>query len=735
MNISKQQFTCSRTLIALAVLAAFGPAYAEDEAAPATVSSVSVGVGVASGDSKDRARFGLYNGLRNDDVNGLVGFQYINRDNASGRWTAIEGNNLGLDSREVGLSVRQLGDWKFNADYSEITRHDPRTINTGDTGLGSTTPTVRLLGAPGTGNDVDLKLKRKAITLSGAKWLGGSLQFEASFKNEDKDGARLWGKGFACASATAPGCGGPTATATGWALLLLPEPINSNIKQAEARLNFSGEKFLVSGGYYGSFYTNSNGSLSPTVPGTLNNALGNPLPLSAGLQNILALPMALPPDNQAHQVYVSGNYRFTTRTAGTFKAAYTHATQNEDFASMNPAFAAAAPAGRTNLGGVMDTTLLQAGLTTRPIDKFNVVANVRYEDRKNKTPIALYNLEGVNRFTNGNPSPKKLNAKLDGTYQLPYNYRATLGTFYESVNHGSVTPTDNIAGISGLRQKTEEWGYRGELRRPISETLTGALGYERSFRHGNSSWLRLNPLPATGVTEVSDTAIFSRTAIFPFIMEDRTRDMLKLSAYWSPMERLSLQFFAQGGHDRFGAPTTKGLRDTSAHMYSVDAAYTLTEAWKATAYWSRSEQSLRVDHSTGYQADLRDISDAMGLGLSGKPTERLQLGGDLSWINEKNVYDQTLDPLASATNQAFLASSGGLPDVTYRLLKLRLFGDYAVQKNASVRLNVIHYRDRLNEWTWGNNGVPFAYSDNTTVTSKTSQNVTFVGLSWIYRFQ
>ncbi len=114
-----------------------------------------------------------------------------------------------------------------------------------------------------------------------------------------------------------------TASATNvvTALLMLPEPVNSTTKQFEAKLNFAGEKLNISGGYYGSFFTNSNGNLTATVPGILNNPFGGTGPLApavaggTSLQNVMQMPTALPPDNQAHQIYVSGNYAFTPTTA------------------------------------------------------------------------------------------------------------------------------------------------------------------------------------------------------------------------------------------------------------------------------------------------------------------------------------------------------------------------------------------------------------------------------------
>ncbi|MGZ5094903.1 MAG: MtrB/PioB family decaheme-associated outer membrane protein [Burkholderiales bacterium] len=741
MSAHKQQhFGFSQTVIALAVLATFSPARAEDDTDAAKLTPpkgfVSVGVGLATGDDKDRARFGMFNGLRNNDVNPLLGFGYFNHDSESGRWITFEGRNLGLDSREVGLSVRQLGDWKFTADYSEITRHDPRTINTGLIGAGTTTPTVQLLPAPGTGYDLDLKLRRKSWNFGGEKWFGGALQAEVNFKTEDKDGARLFGRGFTCPSAAAPSptCGAvlPGGIANQWALLMLPEPINSNIKQVDGKLNWSGSKFFLSAAYYGSFYTNSNGSLTPTVPGTLVNGLGNPVALDPGLRGILQLPMALPPDNQAHQLSLAGNYTFSPKMRVNFKYSYTHATQNDNFLGMG---LTGAPAGRSDLGGIVDTQRAQAGFSAHPMDKLHVHGDVKYVDQNDRTPIALYNLEGTNTFTNEHFSPKKLDAKLEGTYRLPANYNATAGVNYEHEDFGTLTPTTSIAGVTGIRQKLQEWGYRFEVSKLMSETLTGRLSYNASWRSGDSPWLQPNTLPATGVTAVTDAQIYNRTAIFPFIYENRERHKVRLMTNWEPTDRLSLQLFADYGKDRFSAPTDHGLRDTDMAMLSLDATYMLSAAWKMTAYASYGAQTVHAGHSTGYDAALRDRNTNAGLGIIGKPSERFRVGADLLYLYDTLKYDQTQDPAASLANTLFLAEQGGLPDVTYRLLRLKLYGEYAVQKSASIRLDFIHDRSFFNEWTYNFNGVPFIFSDNTILTSKQHQNVSFLGVSYIYRFR
>ena len=118
MHMQKIGQCFSRPLIALAVLAVWSPVQAADDLDISTLTapgkSVSIGVGGTPGaDYNDRARFGLYNGLRPHSVDGLAGFEYIDQNATTGRWINSEGLNLGLNSREIRGSMRQLGDLKI----------------------------------------------------------------------------------------------------------------------------------------------------------------------------------------------------------------------------------------------------------------------------------------------------------------------------------------------------------------------------------------------------------------------------------------------------------------------------------------------------------------------------------------------------------------------------------------------------------------------------------------------
>ena len=756
MKAHNNQGRLYKTLIAAAVAGAFAQAQAQESADVAALtrpdSWLGAGIGVSSGGTRDRSLFGQYNGLRDHSTNVLLDFEYVKRDDATGFWTIGRGRNLGLDNRELGITVQKQGDWRFSADYNQITRHDPRTINSSLQGAGTTTPVVTLLGTPGAGSDINLEMKRKSFNLAGDKWIFPNLQAELNFKTEDKSGARIWGRGYDCASYVCLGQvpttnTGAATTRQRWAILLLPEPVSSNIKQIDGRLTYTTDKLLLTAGYYGSFYTDNNGNLTATVPGTLNNAIGVPSPLSGAaaggtsLQNVLQLPMALWPDNQAHQLYASGSYRFSPIVQSTFKVAYTRATQGEDFGAMG---LTNAPAGRSNLGGVLNTTLGQFGITARPTTKLSLLANVRYEKKDDKTPIALYNIENTATWNNSHISHTKTGGKAEASYQLPANIRGTVGIDYDQIKR-DLPPVDvQIAGLSALRQKTEEITYRGELRRSVSETVTGSVGLSHAKRTG-SDWYNLSTTFLTYGNTYPASTIFTRAGIFPYMFTDRTRDKVKGTIDWVPTEKLSIQFLAEDGTDRYNPPSDMGLRDGSNRIYSVDASYAISEAWKISAYGSRGEQAFRMGQgNSGYLADITDKNTAFGLGLTGKPTGVLEVGGKLAYVRDVSTYRLTTDPspvlggtvtAASVANNVAQAAVG-LPDVTFREIRLNLFAKYAIDKKSDVRLDLVHVSSKLSEWTWSNpaTGQPFTYSDNTTVSINPNQHVTFIGATYIYKF-
>lgn len=731
MNKSISTFRFQRTALALATCAAFS--YAQAQTSPVET-NISIGVANVDATRADRALFNQYNGISYGNTTaGILGIDYsLHKEDAS-TWVQLNGTDLLGDNRELNLVWRSPSHWKFTADYSELVRNDPNQVNTGLIGAGTTNPlVVTLAGGAGTGSNLDLQTKRTNLGLGYSRYITPRMQLAVDLKTEQKKGTRLFGIGMNCPTVSDPACTGTTAINTGWATLMLPEPIDANHTQIEARLSYALDKLRFNVGYYGSFYQNANLSINPSVAGNLYNPVGTALAATAGLLGYLNQAVALPPDNQSHQLDLSGNYDFTDKTRGTFKLAYSTASQDEAFSSANLS------SGRTSLGAKVITTQTQLGITSRPLPQLSLLADLRYLNKDDQTPIALYNNFDVTnpatlRYTNQNLSGKKTNAKLQASWQFNADYRGTLGADYELIDRGTFTASSAIGGVSALRQNTVENGLRAELRRRMSEDLSGSISLSSSQRDG-SIWLKDNGLlGVTPVANPADPANGLTTAIFSPTLANRQRDKVRFYADWMPNKSWTVQVSAEEGTDKYTSPSVYGLSSTRMNQFSLDWAYAVSFRWSLNGYMTTGVQTFNQSRNAGYVMAFENTTSSFGLGFTGKPTNQIEVGGTLAYMDDTNKYTQTLDATADAYTVASLAASGGLPDIVFRQTALKLFGKYALDKKSAVRLDFVHQKSRYNDWAWGNNGVSYTYSDGTTVTQKADQSVNFIGISYIYQ--
>ncbi len=670
------------TATAAALLAVFGSAMAaeaENVSHPSKPeSTISLGAGYVD---RDGARFGQYTGTHKSGAYGLLDADIVMRNDATGTWLRFSGRNLGLDNRELRFEHNRQGDWGYYLDFSQTPRYEPFTVNTAVSGIGTANlriPAVSTAGAP-----MQLKTEREAIGLGFTKWVMGGFDVQVRFRNEEKDGARLFARGN-------PGGVGLFEFA--------PEPINSTTRQLEVTLGYTGEKLQLSGGYYGTTYDNKNTALRFTG--------GN-----AGLSTFT--PIGLPPDNQSHQLHLAGGYNFTSTTRGNFKVAYGRATQNDAFI-----LPAAAGVGRTDLGGQINTTLVQMGITARPLPRLSLLANVRYEDRDDKTPIARYFTGATATSTfNGENEPRSIRStsgKLEASYQLPMSFRLTGGIDYDEKKR-SASPVRVVS----QRDRTDETSYRVELRRSMSDTVTGALAYVHSDRGGS-------PFSTT----VLNNGAAGSNLIAPIHLADRRRDKVRLSVNWDPTEQLGLQFMADEARDDYSARQALGLgpQKGRAQNYSLDVSYAFSDAWQGTAWASynnnRMDQTTAENAAAGqiWAAALRNRGDAFGLGVRGKPMSRLEIGADLSYSDISDEYQQRAITGTARTS---------LPDVSTKQTSLKVFGKYAIDKHSGVRVDYIYDQFRTNDWTWTN----FTYTDGTRLFQDPNQKVHFIGVTYTYRWQ
>jgi MtrB/PioB family decaheme-associated outer membrane protein len=650
---------------------------------------VSAGVGYVNNDNQ---RFGQYTGLTDEDAYLLFDASIARRDDATGTWLRFTGRNVGFDNRLLRFENERQGNWGYFIEFNQIPRFDPYTVNTGLQGIGTTTVTPVTI-APGAGANYEFKTDRDRVSVGFRKALARGLGLQVQLSNEEKEGLRRWGQG----------------TFGTWRFLA--EPIDQTTRQLDATLTYSTEKLQLSGGYYGTSFVNHNQLL--TVGGAT---------LFAG-SNL----MALPPDNQSHQLHLAGGYSFTQATRATFKLAHGTITQDEIFPTTP---VAGAP---SNLDGRIDTTLAEAGLTTRLTPALSLRASLGYENRDDKTPVFRYfpsqnTVGSTNDGTNETRDVETTRGKVDATYRLPMAFSLTGGLEYVEKKRDSA-PVRSV----DFREKTDETSYKAEVRRSIGETVTGAVSYVHSVRRG-SDWL---------TNFGNQTTVSTGDLIAPLHLADRDRDLVRLVLNWMPTEPLSLNFRVDAAQDDYASrgftSFDLGPRKGEARLYSADMGYAFSDAVQATAwvshgvdkYHSAECQSAAVPNANTctasaanpvWAADLQHTQNSLGLGVRVKPAGRTELGADVS-------YSRMTDEMGTAAITPAVALPV-LPDVHTKVATLKLSAKYALQRNSGLRLQYVYDRFTTDDWTWNS----WTYTDGTRVLEEPKQDVHFIGASYYYQF-
>lgn len=694
------------TALSGALCAAFAQmAVAEDNLAEfisPNASSISIGAGNWS---DRRMQQGKYDGMRDSGTYGTLDGSYLNRDDATGTWTSLYINNLGLDTVEFGGRYEVQGNWGVELDYSRINRDNPVTINTGLLGLGTQRQTVKIV-TPGAGRDVYLDLTRDGTTVSGFKRFSPELELKVSFKNEEKEGNRQWGvrtyRLLGCSSSKGAGaCVDSSYPA------FVAEPINSTTRQMDASLNYQDKKLSVVAGYYGSWYDNHNTRLD-----VIGTAAGQ-------------VTMALPPDNQAHQAYVRANYMFTPTTRGLFKVAYTHATQDEKFIptlNNNIASWAKLPSTGNSLNGEVNTTDVLMSLSSRAMPGLLLKADASYYERDDRTPVRVTAGTAPGTLYHNNPFDfANTKVKLEADYRLTDLFSLNGGYEYF---HQKRSISDQINKAKELfvpyRKTLDEDTYRIALRSSLAEDLSGSIGYSYSDRDGSRYLDASNDV---------DSATIS-----PAYIADRQRDKVKVTMDWTVNSAFGLQAVYAYSKDKYPTQGARvdGVKEGTSDIFTLDANWTINDSWKANAFYSTEYIRLRVKGPIGpapvvanWKENTLDRADTFGLGIDGKVSEALTAGAKFEMTNSYGEFKQ--NP----------SSASPLPNVENRERRLNLFGDYAIQKNSSIRLDVIYETYKTDDWQWRfATGNPFSYAiEGTRVTNDRDVSATFIGARYTYKFQ
>ncbi len=702
-------------------------------------SEIEAGIGTVS---KDSFKHGDFNGLNKSGAYGIVNFDILGRDKDDARYYEIVGRNLGLDSRSLKIETGRQGDYGLRFGYDQLPKlftdsYETPFVNPGDAtlllppGWVAANGTAGMTNLAGSMRSFDVETMRKAYSLGLTKLLPAGWNASVDFKHETKEGNRLIG-------AVIGNSGGNPRAA------ILPEPVDYTTDQFEAVARYATSRAQAEFGYYGSFFRNENSALAWQNPyeNAAGTAWGNP---AVGYAGGGFGQLALPPDNQFHQVHVSGGYNHTKDTRVVGKLSFGRMTQNERFLpyTINPGLSVATPLPRASLDGRIDTTHADFKLTSLLTPATHFSFGYRYDDRDNRTPQDQYLYVGGDSMNQpatlaagqarvnlpGSSTKHQANADLD--YKLAAFTKLKLGYEFDWIKK-------TYEAIDWEREHTLKAG----VSHRFNEMAFGGLSYAYADRD-TSTYDAGAPFLATYSPDYwGAMPVDQRWDNVPtqkkFFLAPRKRDKVHAYTNVSPTEQIDLEFGIDYNKDNYH-DSEFGLREARGWMANIDASLRASETVSGHAFVSyehygsdqRSSQLganklAYLDPGNDWTTDITDKTLTFGIGFRVKPGEKYDYGGDFSHSCSKGEID--------VVTGALLAPALPLPDVVSRLNRVDLFGRYRVRKDLSINLKYVYERYSSKDWAYDQ--VLPATMANVIGTSQLSPNygVHVFGITASYRF-
>lgn len=465
------------------------PAFSQTTAASQTSPSSSAGFGVG-GVSGSSYKFGEYNGLENSGPFGLGNFDLRGgaayNSNSAWRWQ-MRGTDLGLETRSLSGEFSKQGKFRFFAAYSELRANRSDTFETPYAGAGTnkftlpsnwqapavaqrgsglnfrvldpvagsgsyyssagvlTAPTTAQLAANSGLRGADLpafhgvylSTKRTRLDTGFSFNVSDKLEIPVSYSYEHKSGLKAMGAVSSQVSENS---------------VILPIPIDFDTSQANAAVNYRFRQLLLSAAYYGSYFMDNISSYT-------YQDVANPAKLAT---------LATAPSNQFTQFTFLGSEKFRHEMKLVVTGSYGRNTQNDAFlppsTAQNGQLAFGLPT--PSLHGLVVSSLAHAKFTAKPGKRWNVIADYRYADRDNQTPVNTYYFQDANESKSG-VSP------FAGRYGNP----ATLGS------------NTNIYANRPYSEKTNHAEGEAEYALQSKQWFAAIYSWEQVNRSCPGSWI------------------------------------------------------------------------------------------------------------------------------------------------------------------------------------------------------------------------------------------------------
>ena len=624
-------------------------------------SDIELGVGYVTDDAYF---FGRYNGLQSKGAY-LVGDIDARKFNEDGRFWRIRGTNLGLESRYLRLEGGKQGRHKFFLEWDELPNYRNNTGQTPFGGVGTdnlTLPSGFSIGPPVSNlSPFELQTKRERVKAGASfvakqRWL-----FDIDFSHENKQGVDA--------------VGGAIATATNQLVRftntsLLPEPIDQDTDLVNATLSYAGEDGQLDLTYHASFFDNSYASLTWQDPFNPTTGAGS---------------MALAPDNEFHQLSLTGAYSLPYRSRLTGVASMGRMTQNQKFQPYTVG-GSTSTLPSDSLDGEVWVLNGQLKLSSRPITKLRLNAELRYDERDNQTPVQTYSYvildEGAGGAVQNNPYSHK-----KGLFNLDANYRFNAIT---SLRGGYKYNTIERSKINAGREDTDENTLFAKLKIKPHATVDLELYGEASSRDGSDFIFVVNTYP--------------NTLMRKYNMADRDRTKAGALINYMATEKLYLGARADYSEDDY-TDTQIGLTEASQPTVTLDFSYSPVNNLTTYGYytWENIQSSQNgKDESSGsgpgsgiptpglWQADFEDTFDTVGIGAKWTDLGKWGLGADLLYSKAAGHIEMKHQDPATAEDQ--------FPDNLTEMYSIKLWTDYNYSKKLVYKFGYWYEEYLADNW-------------------------------------
>ena len=668
------------------------------------LNEIELGVGYVSDDAY---KFGRYNGLQTKGPF-IVGDIKVREFYEDGRFWSIRGTNLGLESRYLRLEVGVQGSNKFFLEYDELPNYKNNTVSTPFNGIGGNNLTLPSgfdidTNLDASLNSFELETRRKRAKFGAMFILKEHWQFDIDFSHENKQGVDATGAAMAGGASqpvgnnTAAMAGGPSQQVGNTTASLLPEPIDQDTNIVNATLSYTGDD----GGqadfkYQVSIFDNNNNSLSWEDPFN---------PSASG-------SMSLAPDNEFHQLSLTGAYTLPYKSRLTGLISMGRMTQNQNF---QPYTVGGTLPATTSLNGEVWLTNAQLKLTSRPVSRLRLNAELRYNERDNKTPVNTYDYVVLDSGSSTRSAVNRPYSYRNNRVKLDANYRFNAIT---SLRGGYKYNEMKRSYTDAERENTDENTLFAKWKVKAHSTVDIALFAETGKRDGSdyNSLATENP------------------ALRKYYLADRDRTKIGATIDYMATDKLFLSARVDYNKDDY-TNSTIGLTEATQPVYTVDFSYQPRHNITTYGYYTyeniESSQAGSVSQTpdADWEADFEDTFDTIGIGAKWTDMGKWNIGADIVYSKSSGA-SQMKDLSKPGTENQY-------PVTRTELTSVKLWTSYSYSKQLSYKLGF--WFEDYNADNWAVDGLqpydPAAVKDTLLLGNETlDYNVYVITASASYRY-